>query len=46
MGRSKKDRAVKKLLLQSEEGRKNIILRESLDKLYEKFTCMAHVIWC
>ena len=37
MGRSKKDRAVKKLLLQSEEGRKNIIiLQKSLDKLCEK----------
>ena len=32
----KKDRAVKELLLQSEEDRKNIILQESLDKLYEK----------
>merc|ERR1719367_679266 len=32
----KKDRAVKELLLQSEEDRKNIILQESLDKLNEK----------
>ncbi len=33
----KKDRAVKELMLQSEEDRKNIIiLQESLDKLNEK----------